>query len=104
VDLCERECCQHSHTHTHTHTHTHNRFCVLCLCFFISSVSSLLPQDLLKEQNVDYSVFSDMVDHSTGQTAFLPLELFDDIMYECRDPDDWVRLGTSDGTRLFLCK
>jgi hypothetical protein len=62
----------------------------------------LSEQDLLKEQNVDYSVFSDMVDHSTGQSAFLPLELFDDITYECRDPEDWVRLGTSDGT-LTLC-
>jgi hypothetical protein len=69
-----------------------NIFCLCpCCCH---------PQDLLKQQNIDYSVFGDMVDHSTGQPAYLPLELFDDHQYECRDPQEWVALGTVSGTHL----
>ncbi|XP_026674744.1 dynein heavy chain 1, axonemal-like [Ceratina calcarata] len=57
----------------------------------ILPVSAILP---LFSRDEIHGLFSTI--------QFLPLDIFDDEEYDCRTTDDWLNLGTMDGTRYPL--
>jgi hypothetical protein len=55
-------------------------------------------EDLLNSEGIDYVKHGLKTDHLIGQPCYVPLELFDDTDFESREPLEWVRLGTNEGS------
>jgi dynein heavy chain len=55
--------------------------------------------ELLVEAHINYGKYTVGTDHESGLPSYLPLEVFDDTEFECTNPEDWIKAGTtSEGT------
>lgn len=51
---------------------------------------------LLSTGGIDYARYGVGLDHATGGTSYLPLEIFDNVEYEIRTPQEWIALGRNE--------
>nr|XP_061814136.1 dynein axonemal heavy chain 1-like [Nerophis lumbriciformis] len=59
-------------------------------------------EKLLREKNIDSNLImprcSDNNDYQPIVSPYLPLEIFDNVEFDCRTAEDWLVLGTTEGS------
>ena len=58
--------------------------------------SSLKIEELLDNEQVNYK------NTAITQENWLPLEPYDDILYECRNPEEWIECGFKNGIQHYI--
>ncbi|KAK7907430.1 hypothetical protein WMY93_016042 [Mugilogobius chulae] len=53
-------------------------------------------EDLLAENGIDSTCLINSNDFS--ESSYLPLEIFDNVEFDCRTPEDWLSLGITEGS------